>query len=75
MVEKSRFKKTKYEIVKFEDEYEFITGDALLLDGKICHVNIHEDCIGNKVDLKKVQDFLNEVEKMEWMRETDSMIG
>ena len=75
MTEKSRFKKTKYEIIDFEDEYEFIIGDVLLYKGKVCHVNVNEDCIGNKTDLKKVQDFLKEVEQLEWIRDTDSVVG
>lgn len=63
-----KFKKTKYEITEFEDEDEFIIGSVLLYEGKVANAQICEDVIGDKTSIKKVEDFLKEVKKMEWIR-------
>ncbi len=75
MTEKSRFKQTEYIQIDYEDESEFIIGTVLFYKGKVCRVTICEEEIGNPVDLKKVQEFLKEVEQLEWLRNTDSMVG
>lgn len=75
MVEKSKFKQTEYTQVDYEDENEFIIGTVLYYKGKVCRVTICEEEIGNTVDIKKVQEFLKEVEQLEWIRDTDSVVG
>lgn len=53
-------------MIEFEDENEFVIGSVLLYEGKVCNVEICEDVIGDKASIKKVEDFLTEVKKMEW---------
>ncbi len=71
----SKFKQTEYTLIEYEDESEFIIGTVLLYKGKVCNAKICEDEIGNPTDLKKVQQFLKEVEQLDWIRKTDSLVG
>ncbi len=75
MSEKSKFKQTEYTQIDYEDENEFIIGTVLFYKGKVCQVEICEDILGNPIELKKVQEFLKDVEQLEWLRNTDSMVG
>jgi len=73
MKEKSKFKQNKYEQIDYEDEREFIIGSIILYEGKVCNAKLGDGEIGNKAELKKAQEFLKEVEKLEWLRNTDSV--
>ncbi len=67
------FKQTEYQQIDYEDEDEFIIGTVLKYNGKVCNVDICESLIVDKQNLKKVQEFLREVEKLEWIRKTDTL--
>lgn len=70
-----KFTKIKYETIEFEDEFETAIGHALLYNKKVCNVEIYDSIIRNKKDIDKIRKFLDEVEKMEWIRKTDSVVG
>ena len=61
-------KETKYEEVEYEDENEFVIGAVLFLEGKVCYAKVHEDIIGDKSSIEKVEEFLETVKKLEWIR-------
>ena len=72
---KSKFKQTEYTQIDYADEADFTIGTVLLYKGKVCNVKICEDTLSSPVDLKKVQEFLKEVEQLEWLRNMDSVVG
>jgi len=66
--EESKFKRTIYEQIDYEDENGFIIGTVLLYKGKVCNISVGDKEIGNKEDLKKLQEFLKEIEQLNWLR-------
>jgi hypothetical protein len=61
-------KQVKYEVIEFEDdETEFLIGSVLLHEGKVCNATIEE--AGSLCEFKKVEEFVNEVKKMNWIRD------
>jgi len=46
-----------------------------LYKGKVCNAKLGDGEIGNKVELKKAQTFLEEIEKLKWLRNTNSVVG
>ncbi len=39
---------------------------------KVCNAEIHEDIIGDRASIERVEDFLKEVKKMEWIRNEET---
>ena len=62
-------KETRYDLVEYENENEFIIGSILYYKGKVCHAKIHEDEIGSFEDIKKVEEFLEIAKSKEWIRQ------
>lgn len=62
-------KKADFECIAYENEDKTVVGSVLLTtEKKVLNIQIHIDIISNKSSIREVEEFLEIVREMEWVK-------